>query len=48
MNFVEESEEEKRSDDGAHTERLRHGGLFRDILEGVGKKRGIYWYISTK
>ena len=35
---MEESEEEKGSDDG-HT--LRHGGLLRDILEGeVGKKRG--------
>ena len=33
---MEESEEEKRSDDGAHTETRR---LLRDILEGeVGKK----------
>ena len=35
---MEESEEEKRPDDGAHTET---NGLFRDILEGeVRKKRG--------
>ena len=36
---MEESEEEKRSDDGPHAE--THGGLLRDILEGeVGRKRG--------
>ena len=36
---MEESEEEKRSDDGAHTK--TRGTLFRGILEGeVGKKRG--------
>ena len=37
---MEESEEEKRSDDGAHTE-TPLGELLRDILEGeVRKKRG--------